>query len=95
MYEPNVSTFTIIKGAIPCTSQTSEHSLLQREQFHVRAKRQNIHYYKGSNSMYEPNIRYIHYYKGSNSMYEPNVRTFTIIKGAISCTSQTSEHSLL
>ena len=79
MYEPNVRTFTIIKGAISCTSQTSEHSLLlKREQFHVRAKRQNIHYYKGS-----------------NSMYEPNIRTFTIIKGAIPCTSQTSEHSLL
>ena len=44
-------TFTIIKGAILCTSQTSEHSLLSREQFYIRAKRQNIHYYKGSNSM--------------------------------------------
>ena len=65
MYEPNVRTFTIIKGAISCTSHTSEHSLLKREQFYVRAKRQNIHYYKGSNSMYEPNIRTFTIKKGA------------------------------
>ena len=65
MYEPNVRTFTIIKGAILCTSQTSEHSLLQREQFHVRAKHQNIHYDKGSNSMYEPNVRTFTIIKGA------------------------------
>ena len=65
MYEPNVSTFTIIKGAILCTSQTSEHSLLLREQFYVRAKRQIIHYYKGSNSMYEPNVRTFTIIKGA------------------------------
>ena len=65
MYERNVRTFTIIKGAIHCTSQTSEHSLLKREQFYVRAKRQNIHYYKGSNSMYEPNVSTFTIIKGA------------------------------
>ena len=65
MYEPNVRTFTIIKGAILCTSQTSELSLLSREQFHVRAKHQNIHYYKGSNSMYEPNVKTFTIIKGA------------------------------